>query len=354
MLTFRHTPVHSPRRATTTSLRTGARRVASLLLVRQAVAVPSPVEPAYNAIKRRAADAGLADPSITEPLVECVRQSLELLAGLPRHDLVSGVPGKEYFVFEATTPKVRSSRGINKALFVDDIDDVVDTLSDVLVGNIPDDPLELHAALYTAAMSFPAAIDVTKDNDRKSPGTYLELLVGHLTASTFGVRPTTTVVSPTLDIEVKLPTDFVFDLGPGKSRIHLPVKASTRERVIQVWAHQRVLDGMHGVNRFRGLLVVLAETNRQTATDSIVEVCLPGQWTAYQMYIAQLHRVYYFDVPTPYKALRDHYPFLEVKPFADFFYEWEEIAQPTVGISDSFDAAGPATGLAGLPEDQEV
>jgi hypothetical protein len=157
-------------------------------------------------------------------------------------------------------------------------------------------------------------------------------------AATFGVRPTKTVVAPTLDLEISLPTDFIFDLGPDKSRLHLPVKTSTRERVIQVWAHQRVLDGMHGVNRFRGLLVVLAETNRQTERNSITEVCLPGQWTAYQMYIAQLHRVYYFDMPRPYRSLRDTYPFLQVRPFADFFYEYEKIARPTV-ITDSVEAS---------------
>ena len=90
---------------------------------------------------------------------------------------------------------------------------------------------------------------------------------------------------------------------------------------------------MHGVNRFRGLLVVLAETNRQGAR-GITEVCLPKQWTAYQMYIAQLHRVYYFDVPDKYRKLRDHYPFLEVTAFADFFYEYEAIARPTLAMDD--------------------
>lgn len=32
---------------------------------------------------------------------------------------------------------------------------------------------------------------------------------------------------------------------------------------------------------------------------------------AYQMYIAQLHRVYYFDMPERYRALRDQYPYLK-------------------------------------------
>jgi len=310
--------------------------------------VPEGIEGAYRALGREAATSGLGQPAVTNRLIACVRESLTLLAELPRADLISHVSGKEYFVFERSVSKYRSSRGINKALFLSDIDEVIDTVSKVITGDVPNEPAELHSALYTAAISFPAAIDVTKDNDRKSPGTFLEYFVGHLVAATSGVRPTKTVVAPTLDLEISLPTDFIFDLGPGKSRIHLPVKLSTRERVIQVWAHQRVLDGMHGVNRFRGLLVVLAETNRQTATNSIAEVCLPGQWTAYQMYIAQMHRVYYFDVPTPYRRLRDHYPFLQVRPFADFFYEWHEIALPTVA-ADSVEANSPIA-IKGIPE----
>lgn len=315
--------------------------------------MPSPLEPSYNQLSRIAGIAGLSSEEVTAPLLQCIRVSLELLAAKPRSDLVSNVPGKEYFVFKNSTP-VRTSRGINADLFIDDVDEVLDTLLDVLNGDIPTDPIELHQALYTAAISYPAGTDVSKDGDKKSPGTFLENLVGHLVAKTFGVSPTKSVVAPTLDIEVSLPTDFVFDLGPTKSRIHLPVKASTRERVIQVWAHQRVLDGMHGVNRFRGLLVVLAETNRQSASNSIAEVCLPKQWMAYQMYIAQLHRVYYFDVPEKYRALRDQYPFLEVKPFADFFYESDEIVRPNLAVASSVEAAGPPASLVGLPEDEEI
>ena len=316
--------------------------------------VAAPLEASYRALSAAATSAGLGDSSVTQALIMTVRKSLDLLSSLPKRSIASRVPGKTYFSFESQYGKPRSSRGINEAMFISDADEVATMIDRVASGDIPADPLELHAALYTAAISYPAEADVTKDGDQHSPGTFLENFVGHLAACTFGVRPTKTIVAPTLDLKISLPTDFIFDLGEGKSRIHLPVKASTRERVIQVWAHQRVLDGMHGVNRFRGLLVVLAETNRQRATNSIVEVCLPRQWTAYQMYIAQLHRVYYFDVPDKYRKLREHYPFLEVKPFADFFYEWKEIAQPSLTMMGSVEAARPPPVFIGFPEDEEV
>lgn len=66
----------------------------------------------------------------------------------------------------------------------------------------------------------------------------------------------------------------------------------------------------------------LTETNdKKSPGTSVVEVCLPGQWTLYQMHIAQLHRVYHLDVPEKYKLLAERYPFIQVKSFADFFDE---------------------------------
>lgn len=148
-------------------------------------------------------------------------------------------------------------------------------------------------------------------------------------AKAVGVNPQKSIQIPTLDIENTLPTDYIFHLGKGKNRIHLPIKTSTRERVVQVWAHQRILDGMHGTNRFKGVLVCLTETNKQQE-QSVIEVCLPGQWAAYQMYIAQLHRVYYFDLPKKYEPLALEYPFIQVKPFAFFFSEIETLVKASL------------------------
>lgn len=282
----------------------------------------------YHALAIATKKHGVGSSESGDALLECVRGCLEFLATLDRRDLVSKVPGKEYFVFENHNPRFSDSRGINAGWFNDDIDEVIAAIQGILDGVLPDDPNDLHSALYTAAISYPAATDVTKAGDQKSPGTFFEVLVGQLVSVTLDSQPAKSVAAPTLDMVVTLPTDFVFDLGAGRSRIHLPVKTSTRERVVQVWAHQRVLDGMHGVGRFQGVLVVLAETNRKTQDDSISEVCLPGQWTAYQMYIAQMRRVYYMDIPDKYVGLKDIYPFLQVKAFAEFFYEWESLVNP--------------------------
>ena len=91
--------------------------------------------------------------------------------------------------------------------------------------------------------------------------------------------------------------------------------------MVQVWAHQRVIDGVYGVGRFKGILVVLTETKLDTRTLQVVEICLPNQWQVYQMFIAQLTRVYYLDLPDRYANLGEGYPRIAVKELGMFFEE---------------------------------
>lgn len=241
----------------------------------------------------------LKSSTVADNLIALCRLSLTFIRDYSTFvDLISNVPGKRYAMARLRTG-TKSSRPINRGLFDPGLSTA--DLELIFEGEpqaIEDDE-RLSQVLYTVAMSYCVARDLVASGDKKSPGTFFEILVGHLAARRFNVNPARQIAIPTLDIENTLPTDFIFDLGPTKAKIHMPVKISTRERVIQAWAHQRVLEGMHGAGRFRGSLVVLTETNKQKER-SVVEVCLPGQWAAYQMYIAPLHRVYYFDVPKKY------------------------------------------------------
>jgi len=255
---------------------------------------------------------GEATGAVLRALIEA---SLDLVANAGTKELKSLVPGKRYAM---GVLKDRTSRPINIDLFAPDIprQELLDT---VFASKGPLDLAKLDRCLYTAAMSYPLANDLEKDGDKKSPGTFFENFIGHIVAQRYGVNPIHQIVIPTLDEKVTIPTDFIFELGNNR-RIHLPIKLSTRERVVQVWAHQAMLDGMHGKGRFKGVLVCLTETNKQKNV-SVVEVCLPNQWMAYQMFIAQLDRVYYLDVPVKYAALRDAYPHIQVWPLSRFFQE---------------------------------
>lgn len=283
----------------------------------------------YRALTAPTAGPGgrdLKGDEITDRLVATVMHCSAFLNTIPKVALISVVANKTYFMFRMGT---KTSRPVNEALFIPDPDE--NLLRRVLscdVAGLTSD--EITSIVYTAAMSYCCSTDLLKAGDQKTPGTLFEILIGHLVARSLGVNPEQQITVPTLDVRVTLPTDFVFDLGPGKNRVHLPIKTSTRERVVQVWAHQRVLDGMHGVGRFKGVLVAMAETNKQKEV-SVAEVCLPNQWMAYQMYIAQMFRVYYLDLPEPYVKLKDTYPFIQVKQFGDFFSEIDKIEKSGVG-----------------------
>lgn len=279
----------------------------------------------YNAIRTKGSISKLMGGEYAEFLTDICRYSIGILKNeCVRVDLISQVPGKEYYAYRKTT---RTSRPINKALFIED-----DAVLDGLLGRFKGADYEglstenITKLLYTIAMAFCAANDVRKSGDKKTPATFFELFVAHIVARQFGTLPRKKVKVPSGEGQFSdLPTDIVFDLGPGQAKFHVPVKLSTRERVIQAWAHQRVLAGLWGDTEFKGLLVVLAETKLDLKTLKVVEICLPLQWTVYQRYIARLDRVYYLDIPDKYLNLATGHPRIDVKPLGAFFSEKEAL-----------------------------
>jgi len=245
--------------------------------------------------------------------------SCRYLSKLKTVELRSLVSNKEYFAF-ADGKKV--SRAVNKRLFLREPTEWDVFCRAIAAKKAQDlDAETITRIVYSVAVSFFCYIDLTKDGDQKTPGTFFEYLIGHLFAWRLDVNPKTRLAVLNLDMAATLPTDFVFDLGPNRAKFHLPIKVSTRERVIQVWAHQRVLDGVYGTGRFIGTPVILTETKTDKKKREVIEICLPDQWRIYQMHIAQLKRIYYLDVPAAYSKLNDVFPALIVKPFGHFFAE---------------------------------
>jgi hypothetical protein len=262
-----------------------------------------------------------ASRDTTQLLIHLVHQSLDELEGYKREPLIPlNVQGKEYFAFVRGN---KMSRPVSAGLF--DLDLCREHLQDFASESYQRMARHrLEKFLYTLAMSFCCANDMRTSGDKKTPATFFECFVANIFSRELGVLPTRKAEVLNLDMHATLPTDYLFNLGPNKAKIHLPVKISTRERVVQVWAHQRVLDGVYGVGRFQGILVVITETNLVRG-GRVTEVCLPDQWKVYQMFISQLKRVYYLDLPAKYASLSKIYPFLQVKSFAEFFAEKEKL-----------------------------
>jgi hypothetical protein len=249
-----------------------------------------------------------------------------LLLSKEKIPLNSQIPNKVYFSYKENK---KLTRPINNNLYDHVSSDMVNDFFDKLKNNsiVEISANDITAIVYRIAINFCATIDLIKESDQKTPGTYFEYLMGHLFSINFEVKPRNQVEVLNLDMKSKLPTDFIFDLGTNKPKFHVPVKTSTRERVVQVWAHQRVLDGVYGTGRFIGLLTCLAETKLDHKTKDVIEICLPDQWRLYQLFISQLKRVYYLDIPHKYSELNNFFPNIHVKQFGEFFHEKELLVE---------------------------
>lgn len=246
-----------------------------------------------------------------------------LLSDCAKVQLTSKVIGKNYFSFSTKRGPYKLSRAVNEDLFKFIPGHAAHFLSGKINGLQESDRLRL---LYVLAISYCCASDLLRSGDQKSPATYFECLNGHLFSQMLGVNPRTQVEVLRLEEEAgTLPTDFIFDLGKGAPKFHVPIKISTRERVIQVFAHQRVLDGVHGFGKFKGILVCLTETKLDHKKQEVVEICVPKQWNLYQRFIAPMYRFYYYDLPQKYAALAAGDPPMNVSPFTRFFDEIQDL-----------------------------
>lgn len=238
--------------------------------------------------------------------------------------------GKNYVLFEHENGK--KSRPVNIDLYNEGLmpDANGESKIDVFWRNVVNQtinaqsPRDITAALYVISMNYCCCSDILP-RLKKNAGNYFEKLIGHLYARHLNINPSTQLNAVELDGEaITLPTDFIFNLGPGKPKLHIPVKTSTRERVVEVWAQQRILDGAFGVGRFFCLLTCIGETN--LGSNLTVDItCVPKQWMNYQLFVSQITRAYYLDMPEKYRELNDKFPKIHVKEFGEFFHESDHL-----------------------------
>ncbi|MEO7144592.1 MAG: hypothetical protein ABI165_13930 [Bryobacteraceae bacterium] len=177
---------------------------------------------------------------------------------------------------------------MNVDLYIHDHDEFARQLESFMDGMPNAAPEDITKTAYTIALSVFAAHDVNQVG-RKASATFFEILIGHMIARAVGISPRKRVRMPESNTE--LPTDYVFDPGRKSRKVHLPIKTSTRERAVQAWVHQLVLDRIFGTGVYRGILVVSGETKRNTKTGEIVEICVPQQLQMFQSRVAELSRV---------------------------------------------------------------
>lgn len=279
---------------------------------------------AFAALRKKI-EKSLKGEAVIDSLEALCVSSAEWLAPLQTIALESKVPAKRYVAF---AKEGRLSRAVNTGLYVTDPGEVVRFFRALKTRSFEGFTMEqLNACCYTAAIGFCCFKDCSSTGDKKTPGTFFEYFCAILFSHMSGVEPATRIDVLNLDLRAQLPTDYIFDYGAGRPKYHLPVKITTRERIIQVWAHQRVLDGVYGTGRFRGIPLIMAETKTDIVKREVVEICLSTQWKIYQLHIAQLWRIYYFDPPAAYLELNHFFPPLYVRPIAELLINFEALAQ---------------------------
>jgi hypothetical protein len=289
--------------------------------------MPSPASPLHQPYiqLKQAASKDLRSPATSERLHDIILISLDFLTSqCVTLDLISLVPGKTYFAYALKTNPRLFSRPVNRALFNPDRKIVSQQWQAWSSGKMGKQSTDSVA--YTMATAYSIATDLFDRNNKKGPATYFECMIGHLFARELGVNPTKKVSLPVVGRNIRMTMDFQFDVGKDRPKVHLPVKMSTRERVVQAWAHQRLLDAAYGHAKYRGILVVHSETKLNLRNKEVVEICVPDQWLAYQTFLAKMDRIYYFDMPNRYAELARQFPDrIQLKPFAEFFKEKDKV-----------------------------
>lgn len=255
-------------------------------------------------------------------ILEFVIVSLNFLTGeCYPVDLISKVINKRYFTYGKDNI---IARPVNSALFISD-PIAVSALWNLWL----DDQIssqDFAKLSYTAALAPCLAMEIFDRQNKKGTATYFECYVGHLFAKALNTNPTKRVRLLVHGREVLMTMDFLFDVASMNRKVHLPVKMSTRERVVQGWAHQRLLDAAYGDGSFRGIMVLFAETKLNSRSLEVVEICVPDQWLVYQSLLAKMDHIYYFDLPERYAALTIKHPdVISIRQFGTFFTEREAV-----------------------------
>ncbi|MFC1799299.1 hypothetical protein ACFL2Z_00090 [Candidatus Eisenbacteria bacterium] len=279
------------------------------------------IRDAYENAKR-ACKADLTSREAGDAIVNLATLSLRFLeAQATLIDLVSRVPGKEYVTYKRNSVVARPA---NKRFFLRNEREVLALWESWRNQDI--EPTKLAEVSYTVALGPCLAMELLDRGNKKGPATYFEYLIGHIVARALRSNPKKRAVLPIRGRSVQMTMDFLFDMGSGRPGIHMPVKMSTRERVVQAWSHQRLLDSAYGDGTYKGIMVLFSETKLNSRSLEVVEICVPDQWLAYQSLLATLDRIYYFDVPERYRVLTETFPdLIQIRQIGEFFSKPEAV-----------------------------
>ena len=175
--------------------------------------------------------------------------------------------------------------------------------------------------IYTAVTAFSCVFDLWKPKSRKTPGTFFEVLVDSIAQELFPEHSIEKHVSID-DSNESVSTDLVIRSTKNKKSAIVPLKITTRERIVQPFAHQRILDSAYP-NVYRSYLACISEVQRDDKTGSVNQVCVPGTIILFQKHLAQISGIYYGDIPQRYLK-EDITTIIPVKAIGEVFEDIRE------------------------------
>jgi hypothetical protein len=273
------------------------------------------IEQLHGEVKKSYDTGGSPVKQILDLAILCI----ERLNRVDRADYQHG-GGKSYFAF---TDGRELSRPIRSDLFLDKPDDIVRVWNEMLEAINPDQMKCLlhenwiNSVLYTAVIGFAACFDIWKKSSRKTPGTHFEVILGSLISQFLPDFVRTKFIRIPGQIE-SVSTDIVF--GTDRGGIVIPAKITTRERIVQPFAHQRILDSVFPIGSYQSVLLCVSETQRDNKTGHVKDICVPGTIRLFQAHLSRLNAIYYLDPPSRYLQ-SDITDLLIVSDYGQFFRE---------------------------------
>lgn len=250
-----------------------------------------------------------------------------------------GPPKMEYWVAEDAGAL---SRPYRPDLFIADVPTFAASakafVDDLRTGN--SDPARFDQVVYTTVSAFCLCYDVWKPKSRKTPGTFFEVLIGSAARVRFPALAMTKHI-PIKDLPVADVADALVDISgeegdaveafkgdavstdlvltnpkTGKGAV-VPMKITTRERIVQPFAHQRILDSAYP-GQFASFLACISEVQRDDNSGTVKQICVPGTVALFQKHLSKLQGLYYCDIPLRY-ARADLGSVIAVKPLHCLF-----------------------------------
>lgn len=263
---------------------------------------------------KRSYDLGIVDYSRIHNLITYCINTLEY--NCSKSALPSNL-GKNYFLYSQATG---ISRPINSSIYINDVHSF-SSLWEVFNNNLRRKqfsltPEQINAVIYTSVMSFSCCYDIWKNSSRKTPGTYFEVILGSFLSEYLTGFTRKKFISLPAGLD-KVSTDISFD--NGFRGLVFAAKITTRERIVQPYAHQRILDSVFGFGRYKSILMCVSETQRDDIRIRVNEICVPGTIRLFQAHLSSLSGIYYLDPPIRYLQ-NDIRSLVSVGDYGQFFY----------------------------------